>query len=499
MALVAGGGGNELLDYVQTQAYWQMQDTPVTAAAMIEELQTPKAENVGALIADLSAPQAARREAASAKLRAMGEAALPELQKVTPGATLGEKDLRIAQLIEQIGRRRGGLAIRRLMAIRTLGELKDASAAPVLRGLATSKAPFEADYAQAALAAIEGKAYVRPGTPGKAFAGDPWLLPEGCGVVGQVKLPPGGAVDYAKAMAGMPDLPPEAPQQVTKIIVDAAERIGNVRADGATIGVSADIGQRDKDGELGWVAVILRGRYNVEAVRGFLAAEIHAEAGNELVDDVPVMRAGREFALAFVSDTQLVIVGGPSRVDKTPVIKALIAAGKTGKGGLTGDSPLGKLIATVDTTRPTWAAMIVNDNFRKIPWLEPFDTVTFVLDSAKQADNMTILARGPDAQKVAETVAKAQADVAEAKARFARMAQDEPVAAFVGPTADLVNSVQVKADGTGATLTATVKGAGTSMGVPLMWGRYSSRAPAGAARVKAARTRPAPASQPVEP
>lgn len=483
MALMAGGG-NELLDYVQTQAYWQMQDVPVTAAAMTEQLQSPKAENIGALIAELSAPKAARREAASEKLRAMGEAALPELQKVTPGPSPDEKDLRIAQLIERIGRRRVGAAIRRLMAIRTLGELKDASAAPLLRGLVTSKAPFEADYAQAALAAIEGKAYVRPGTEAKTLANDPWLLPEGCGMVGQIKLPPGGPVDYAKAMAGVLGLPSE-PSRMMQSIMETAELVGNVRLDGATVGLSADIGQRDQGGELGWVAAILRGRYNPEALRRWAGKE-------ELVDGVPVVWARREFALALVSDTQLVIVGGPSRVDKIPLIKGLIAAGKSGQGGLTSASPLGKLIATVDTSRATWAAMIVNDNFRQIPWLTPFDTVTFVLDLAKQADNMIVTARGSDAQKVAEAVTGVKADITEVKARFAEMAQGASGAAFQ-PTADLVNSIQVKADGTAATMTGDVKNAATGLALPMIWrsGRSVSAPPAQGVGRPATQTRPA--------
>jgi hypothetical protein len=419
MALIAGGGGNDLLDYVQSKAYWDLQKTPVTVAAMTEQLQWPKTEDIAALVADLSGQDAAKREAASGKLRAMGEAALPELEKVTPGKTPDEKDLRIGELIGQIGQRRRVQAVRRLMAIRALGELKDAAAAPVLRGLLASPAPFEADYARAAMAAIEGKAYARPATPAKTFTGEAWLLPAGCAAAAQARLPSGAPVDFAKAMEFLPaDTRKEASLEkilppLTKMILEAAERVGNVRLDGVTMGFSADLGARVEGKDRGWVVLIGRGLYDVAAVRALLA-KAGPESKDECVDGVPVVRVSNEFFLVLPSDSCLAIVAGPESQEKAPVIKELIAAFKAGKGALAAASPLGALIGSLDTSRPAWGAMVVNENYRQTELLAPFDTVTLLLDPAKQAANVTLTAQGKDAEKVAATVAKFQADLAKA-------------------------------------------------------------------------------------
>ena len=75
------------------------------------------------------------------------------------------------------------------MAIRALGELNDKSAAAVLTPLLQSKKMFEADYAAAALAALEGKPYVRPQSDAKTRAADLNMLPDKLGLVGQA-MPP---------------------------------------------------------------------------------------------------------------------------------------------------------------------------------------------------------------------------------------------------------------------------------------------------------------------
>ena len=136
MLLLMSGGGNDLLDYVQAKAYWQLKGVPVTAAAMTGELAPPKAEGAKEAAAG---PQTAAKAA----------------------------------------------VVRRLMAIRTLGELKDAQALAVLQPLLKSTALFEAEYAQQAIAAIEGKPFARPRTAAKQMAQDPWLLPADCGIVGR--------------------------------------------------------------------------------------------------------------------------------------------------------------------------------------------------------------------------------------------------------------------------------------------------------------------------
>src|SRR4051812_1355960 len=96
--LLGGGSGNELLDIIPTDAYWKAKEVEVTATNILIELNSIKADD-------------------------------------TSKAS----------------------AVRRLMAIRTLGELKSADAVPSLKSQLESKEMFIAAYAQRALNAIEGK------------------------------------------------------------------------------------------------------------------------------------------------------------------------------------------------------------------------------------------------------------------------------------------------------------------------------------------------------
>jgi len=122
MTLVGGGGGNDLVDYLDTNSYWAQQSVEVT---------------------------------------------VPEMK-----AQLAPADAK-------------GDPVRRLMAIRTLGELKKKGAIATLQPLLKSKTLFEAEYAAAAIAAIEGKKFKRPGLSAKERMKDVYLLPAGCGEVGQ--------------------------------------------------------------------------------------------------------------------------------------------------------------------------------------------------------------------------------------------------------------------------------------------------------------------------
>ena len=86
----------------------------------------------------------------------MGPAALDALQR---GAN--SDDPEAAQMARDLIKKASGSAktgdIRRLMAIRTLGERKEKSATALLKSLADSKDLFVADYANRALDQIDGK------------------------------------------------------------------------------------------------------------------------------------------------------------------------------------------------------------------------------------------------------------------------------------------------------------------------------------------------------
>ena len=126
MMLLLSGGANELLDFVPTDAYWKAKEVTVSVQTISADLESLKADD-------------------------------------TSKAT----------------------AVRRLMAIRTLGELKDKSALPALEKLTDSKEMFVADYAKRAIANIEGKPLVIgiPDNSAQMREKDLWMLPAKCGGV----------------------------------------------------------------------------------------------------------------------------------------------------------------------------------------------------------------------------------------------------------------------------------------------------------------------------
>ena len=262
MVLMGGGGGNDLADFIDTNSYWALQSVEVTVPAMKAQLAAANADAAAALCKDLVGDDAAKSRAAAAKIKSIGLGAMPHLEKAARDAQgKPEKAARVQNLIGQLYANVQGPAVRRLMAIRTLGELKKRDALATLKPLLKSRVIFEAEYVRAAIAAIEGKEFKRPALPAKDRMKDIWLLPANCGVVGQMTIPPGKPIDIAKAiktmgpMGGGGQTPQKMLPQLTAMIAMAAGHVGNVRIDAVTIGLANDVGNRR-----GFVVVIARGR-----------------------------------------------------------------------------------------------------------------------------------------------------------------------------------------------------------------------------------------------
>jgi len=349
LVALTGSAGNDLLDYMQTKAYWQIKGVPVTAEAMQAELKPILPGQMKALMADLTGNDEAKRKAAVGRLSTMGVGVIPQLEKAAAAAQGNpEKAGAIQQLIGKLYQARQAGAVRRLMAIRTLGELKARSALPTLKGLLKSKALFEADYAAAAIAAINGKPYKRPGLSAKTLAADMWRLPPNCGIVAQVSVPPGGPVDFAKLLKKVGQMPGGMkPDQVlvqgTKMLIKAAEMTGNIRFEGLTMGVADNVGDRT-----GFVVLIVRGVYDAKAISALMGDQ--GRAKTETVNGIEVLKPDGEVALILPSNDMLVFCAGPKR-EGLP-LGAVTTALKTGLGGLKPASDLGKLIKTVDTSAP---------------------------------------------------------------------------------------------------------------------------------------------------
>ena len=465
MALMGGGGGNDLADFIDTNSYWALQSVEVTVPAMKAQLGAANADAAAALCKDVVGDDAAKSRAAADKIRAIGMAAMPHLEKAARDAQgKPEKAARVQDLIGSLYANVQGPAVRRLMAIRTLGELKKREALAILQPLLKSKILFEAEYARAAIAAIEGKEFKRPSLPAKERMKDVWLLPANCGVVGQVTIPPGKPIDIAKViktmgpMGGGRQAPKNMLPQLTSMIVMAAGQVGNVRVDAVTIGVADDVGNRT-----GFVVVIARGRYDTKALKEMLLQV--GRSNTETINGTEVFKPDNEFAIFLPSSDRLVLVAGPRKA-QTPVAE-MIAAVKAGKGGLTAGSDMGKLIKTVDTTSPIWAASKLSETYRKESLLAPFDTMTMTSKIAKGVQNFKLVAVGTDAEKIALAVKEFDGHMAEGRRETARTAERMPM---IKPMADFIASIKAKADGTKVTVTASMKGSSALMGMfmPMM-------------------------------
>lgn len=395
MMLLAQGGASDVLDLVDSASYWKAQDVERTVAALTAQLDAK--DVVGARAA----------------------------------------------------------SVRNLMAIRALGELKDKAALERLKRLVNDPAPFVSDYAKQAIASIEGVAYRRAPVSPEKMKSDLALLPTGCAAVLQTSVSGGAPVSYDKVFEAMKATIPQGDQaeldrmreKITEQLIRLTDATGNFRIEGVTVGVAGDIGDHS-----GFVVVIGRGLYDAAAMREALEANTRQDP--ERVEDVEVYFLDRNAALACPSNDRFILIAGPNR-EVLPV-QQVLAALKTGKGGIDSDADMNALLASVDRTKRLWAAMKVTEAYREAEVLEPFDTLTLTGEEKDGQTLLTIVARGKDADAVKAAVDTFEKGRQEALDQM-KEAPDE-VKAMMQNIVDLVESVKTRIDGAQVTLTAAFKG-----------------------------------------
>ncbi len=248
--------GSDALDTISTTAYWQSKHVNVTAAQLETDAgPAAKPEHLEDLMKDLESPEYRTRNAAKKRILDIGPAALTLLR---PEAESNDPEVKAAagELVMQLSNHARERDVRRLMAIRTLGERKEIAAVPMLTTLAASKEIFVAEYAARAIAEIQGKPRPLPDHRA-AVTADLNLLPENAGIVAQTvglaheTLTIEALIDMAIAqvpqrMAGR-KLPSRAAmlQRTVAEALKEIEKIGDVRVDGLTVEVSADVGGSD--------------------------------------------------------------------------------------------------------------------------------------------------------------------------------------------------------------------------------------------------------------
>jgi len=388
LGFLAGGGSGDLLDYVPTQNYWQDRSIAVTVDSMLHEAAPDPPVDASGLIADLGSADPQARDAASEKILALGPAALPQLIDAADGPS-PEAAERAQVLIVRLRATLKPRAARRLMAIRTLGELEDAKAVPFLQSLLTSDEMFVADYARAAIGRIEGYAIKRPST--SAAREDVWLLPANCAAVFQIVPRGHGPMVLQQALANVPLTADQTrtglAHDFSTLALSIAEQIGDVRLDALSIGISDDM-----DGDHGFVVAIASGQFDSAA-----ADQLGRLAGTAMrtVDNVDVFEPDGDSAIFFPSDHRLVMVSSPEQ-EKFPM-KEMIAAVKTNDPALKQSAEMTRLINSVvpappNASRALWAAIKVTDAYRQVPGLDGFQTVTLRGDAFRGL--LQISARG---------------------------------------------------------------------------------------------------------
>jgi len=445
--LVLHGGGGDLLDAVATDAYWKLKGLAPDAPTLLAMAEPPATADVAPLLRDLAADDFATRDAVARQIAALGPAALPQLRAATRHAD-PEVANSARRLVEQVMAAARTAAVRRLMAIRTLGEMRARDALPLLRRLHDAPEPFVAEYADRALARIEGRAPAS--RPAADFRADIDLLPARCGIVGQLSLHGDAPVRINAATAGMKLLgkndPAELLDRLNGDLVAIAEQYGNVRPEAITVALSDDF-----NGIGGFGVLLVRGRFDRPAIEQALAA---AKVEVAEVDHVRVHKLANEARLFFLSADVVAIVGGTGDAALQPLLD-LTATARTGRGKLADDRDMAALIATVDRSRAGWAAIRVNDNFRANSFLKPFDHVTATI-MRRPGGGLDVAGRaaGQDPQAIAKTVDAHNVTVETLVGQIKQFAGGNAGGNFgaipVQPVLDLVESARVKATGAAA-------------------------------------------------
>ena len=458
LVLTMGGGGNDLLDYLDTRAYWKLKGIEVTVENMTRELAEVQSREVARLIRNLGADDFKTREEATRKLRSIGAPALPALRQAAQSDD-PEVRTRARDILKTVSAAARARAIRRLMAIRALGELANKEALPHLRRLLASNEPFVADYGRAAIAKIEGTPYTRPLPKPTDLASDVCLLPPRCGVVAQVVLPPGAPLDWANFIARVPaGMAPDlatVQQQLATALTTLVERVGNIRLQAVTLGVSEDVGENS-----GFVVAIARGIYDREAVTAALRQQ---QVQERKADGLVVFAPEDQIALIPCGGGRFVVMAGP-RPETLPIAEVAARLKHPRQKPAFDEKLLGQVMAKGG---PIWAVMKVGKNYRQAPVFAPFDHL--VLTSRRDKDGLLtleIVAEGKKPEAVAGAVAMVKNGLKELQDDFAEGIDEFPPAkTFL----DALKSVRVEARGPRATLTVKVNNAPLMLFSPFLF------------------------------
>jgi hypothetical protein len=447
------GGGNDLLDYLPTEAYWNEKGVTVSVEAMIAELAEKPGGDITPFIADLGSPDAATRDEATNKIREKGGVHALSALKEAAESPDAEVRKRARGLLHDIGAKQIAEGVRRLMAIRTLGEIGKADAIEAIKPLLQSKELFEPDYAQTAIDQIEGKKSPAARAVAANVADDVWLLPQACRTVGQLVPRRGSPLGFAEFLAAVKGTDSERKsadaETTTQWILTLAEMLGNVRIDAVTYGIQGNpFGFDATPHRPSSLALVVRGRFHADWLRSVLRAR---QIVSSKVNDMDVFDLDGASVCIMPSDEQLIYLAGRS-TDELP-IKEITTSLAEGKGPLAADESMRKLVESIPGKQVLWGAALVSDDQREIPVFGAFDTVTLLGTREGKTLTLKMTGVGSDPDKISEAAAEVKKH-AQTSAEFLSGIKGFNVIALA---TELLQSVKVETQDQRATLTATLE------------------------------------------
>lgn len=470
LVLMLNGGGRDLLHMIPTEAYWQEKNVEMTTENMLAQLGggAEQAPDISDLAKQLASDDHRSRRQAKEALIAMGPAITPQLEKLMKESQDPEVVNSAREVMESFGGVGKAKEVRKLMAIRALGDLKAKEALPTLEKLVDSKELFVAEYAKDAIARIKGEQPQLPQATAEQLKSDYLLLPKNMGTVAQAKSMVAGTTaveELAKLNSGMmrrfSSTQPttqmdeaqkkQAMREYVQTVIRIAEQTGNARLDSMTMGISDDVGPRT-----GYIVFIARGKYDPEGL-ATLKSSLSPRMEKQVIEGLDVY-ADREATILPLSSERLVFAVG-SNADSVPVM-TIAKHLKAGKGELDQNQTMMDLIKTVDTTKPAWGVMQINAAMAEAPFLAPFDTVRMTADVKDDEVIATFKAEGDDAEEVKKAVEWLNTEIGREVTRMKERIAQNPNGYWgrMKPMVDIMESIKATADGKTATLTGKARG-----------------------------------------
>ena len=358
MLLFGKEGGNEALDYVDSKSYWGMQEIEMTSENLMRELEKPTLKKE-------SKPKAAE--------------------------------------------------IRRLLAIRGLGELKSEKALDVLVKYAESRELFVSDYAHEAIAAIKGEAAPKIDRH-KEMLGDLAVFPKNAGVVMQAKMFDGPPVDLSGIVTEL-----SKEMELSKInamlegmqggLINFLETTGNIRIDGLSVGIADNVGD-----EAGWVGFHVRGAYDSKGMKSAISQLIGEEFEVKKSGDVEYMMLDESVMFAFLSDNRCLLLIGPDLESTSYKVVSERVSSTVKEPAFSAE--LKALVKKTETSGAFWLAGLVTENMKQAPYISTFNS--FLLETASKGKHMDIELRATgsdedEVQKIMDDLEKLYGDFVEQK------------------------------------------------------------------------------------